>query len=63
MRKHIKTDIPAPLGVNRVEDLMIILQEGPSLECFDPTYAMRLWADQVVQRPGQSKCHRNYKKR
>ena len=63
MLKHIKTDIPAPLAVNRVEDLMIILQEGPSLECFDPTYAMRLWADQVVQRPSQSKRHRNYKKR
>ena len=41
---------------------MWILQEGPPLECFDPTNAMKLWVDHVVQRPAQSKHHRSYKK-
>ena len=34
-----------------------------SQECFDPTKAMKLWADHVVRRTTQSKHHRNYKKR
>ena len=42
---------------------MWILQEGTPLECFDPTNAMKLWVDHVVQRPAQSKHHRNYKKK
>ena len=33
---------------------MRILQEGPLLECFDPTDAMKLLADYVVQRLAQS---------
>ena len=63
MHKHIKRDTRAALGVNRVENLMRISQEGPPLECFDPTNAMKLSVDHVVQRPAQSKCHRNYRKR
>ena len=63
MLKRIKRDTGAALGVNRVENLMRILQEGPPLECFDQTNAMKLWADHVVQRPVQSKRHRDYKKR
>ena len=48
MLKHIKRDTCAALGVNRVENLMRILKEGPPLECFDPTNAMKLWVDHVV---------------
>ena len=40
---------------------MRISQEGPPLEHFDPTNAVKLWADHVVRRPAQSKRHRNYK--
>ena len=61
--KRIKRDTRAALGVNRVENLIGISQEGPPPECFDPTNAMKLWADHVVRRPTQSKSHRNYKKR
>ena len=63
MLKRIKRETRAALGVNRVENLIRILQTGPPLECFDPTNAMRLWADHVVRRPAKSKRHRNYKKR
>ena len=63
MLKCIKRGTCAVQGVSRVENLMRILQGGPHLECFDPTNAMKLWADHVVRRPAQSKCHRNYKKR
>ena len=42
MLKHIKSDTRAALGVNRVENLMRILQEGSPLECFDPTNARKL---------------------
>ena len=63
MLKHIKRDTCAALGVNQVENLMRILQEGPPLKCFDPTNAMKLWVDHVVHRPVQRKCHHNYKKR
>ena len=42
---------------------MRISQEGPPLECFDPTNAMKLWKDHVVRRPAQNKRHRNHKKR
>ena len=62
MLKCIKRDTRAGLGA-RVENLTRILQEGPLLECFDPTDAMKLLADYVVQRLAQSKCHHNYKKR
>ena len=48
MLKRIKRDARATLGVNRVEKLMRISQEGPPLECFDPTNGMKLWADHVV---------------
>ena len=49
MLKRIKRDTRAALGVeNLVENLMRILQEGPPLERFDPTNAMKLWADHVV---------------
>ena len=61
--KCIKRDTCAALSVNWVENLMRISQKGPPLECFDPTNAMKLWANHVVRRPAQSKCHRNYKKR
>ena len=54
MLKCIKRDTRAGLGANRVENLMRILQEGPLLECFDPTDAMKLLADYVVQRLAQS---------
>ena len=54
MLKCIKRDTCAGLGANRVENLMRILQEGPLLECFDPTDAMKLLADYVVQRLAQS---------
>ena len=63
MLKHIKRDTRAALGANRVENLMRISQERPPLECFDLTNAIKLWADHVVRRPGQSKSYRNYKKR
>ena len=63
MLKRIKRDTRAPLGVNRVENLMRISQEGQPLECFDLTNAVKLWADHVVRRPAQSKRHRNYKER
>ena len=63
MLKRIKRDTHAALGVNPVENLMRILQEGPPLECFDPTNAMKLWADHVARRPAQSNHHRIYKKR
>ena len=43
-----KRDTRAALGVNLVENLMRILQEGPPLKRFDPTNAMKLWADHVV---------------
>ena len=58
MLKCIKRDTRAAMGVNRVENLIRISQE-----CFDPTKAMKLWADHVIRRPTQSKRHRNYKKR
>ena len=61
--KRIKRDTRAALGVNWVENLMWISQEGPPLECFDTTIAMKLWADHVVRRPAQSKRYHNYKKR
>ena len=54
MLQCIKRDTCAGLGANRVENLMRILQEGPLLECFDPTDAMKLLADYVVQRLAQS---------
>ena len=63
MFKHIKRDTRAALGVNRVEHLMRISQEGPPLECFDLTNAIKLWADHSVRRPAKSKRHHNYKKR
>ena len=63
MLKRIKRDIRAALGVNRVENLTRISQEGPPLDWFDPNNAMKLWADHVVWRSAQSKRHRNYKKR
>ena len=62
MLKHIKRDTLAALGVNRVDNLTRILQEGPPLESFDPTNAMKLWVDHVVRRLAQSKCHCNHKK-
>ena len=62
MFKHIKRDTRAALGVNRVEHLMRISQEGPPLECFDLTNAIKLWADHPVRRPAKSKRHHNYKK-
>ena len=46
MLKHIKGDTLAALGVNQVENLIRILQEGPN--CFDPINAMKIWADHVV---------------
>ena len=63
MPKRIKKDTCTALGVNRVENLMRILQEGPPLECFYPTNGTKLWADHVVQRPAQCKHHHKYKKR
>ena len=63
MFKHIKRDTRAALGVNRVEYLMRISQDGPPLECFDLTNAMKLWADHPVRRPAKSKRHHSYKKR
>ena len=63
MLKRIKRDTRAALGVNRVENLMRISQEGPPPQCFDATNAMKLWADHVVRRLAQIKRHRNYKKR
>ena len=48
MLKRIKRDIRAALGINRVENVMRILQEGPPLEWFDPNNAMKLWADHAV---------------
>ena len=63
MLKRIKRDTLAALGVNRVDNLMRILQKGPPLESFDPTNAMKLWVDHVVRRLAQSKCYCNYKKR
>ena len=63
MFKHIKRDTRAALGLNRVEHLMRISQEGPPLECFDLTNAIKLWADHPVRRPAKSKRHHNYKKR
>ena len=54
MLQCIKRDTCDGLGANRVENLMRILQEGPLLECFDPTDAMKLLADYVVQRLAQS---------
>ena len=59
MLKCIKRDTYAALGTNQVENLMRIVQEVPPLECFDPTNAMKLWAQYVVQRPAQSKHHHN----
>ena len=63
MLKRTQRDTRALLGVNRVENLMRISQEGQPLECFDLTNAMKLCADHVVRRPAQSKRHRNYKER
>ena len=54
MLQCIKRDTCAGLGANQVENLMRILQEGSLLECFDPTDAMKLLADYVVQRLAQS---------
>ena len=63
MLKRIKRDTRATLGVNRIGNLMRISQDGPPLECFDPTNGMKLWADHVIRRPAQSKRYRNYKER
>ena len=53
--KRIERDTRAARGVNRVENLIRISQEGPPLECSNPTNAENLWADHVAQLPAQSK--------
>ena len=51
---RVKTDSRASLGEKRLNSLIRIVIEGPSLENFDVMAAMNLWANDCIRRPNQS---------
>ena len=62
--KRVKTDSRASLGENTLTSIVRINMEGPSLQDYDPTPAMQLWASSTgtARRPQQSK-RKKYMKR
>ena len=62
--KRVKTDSRASLGEKTLTSIVRINMEGPSLQDYDPTLAMQLWASSTgtARRPQQSK-RKKYMKR
>ena len=55
---RIKTDSRSSLGETRLNSLIRIVMEGPTLETFDAAAAMELWVNDSVRRPNQKPhCH------
>ena len=69
LMNRVKTDNRASLSQSRLNSLLTICMEGPTLAEFNPVPAMTLWADGIQsRRPNQSrrkpyKKHRNRRER
>ena len=53
LMNRVKTDSRASLGESRINSLLRIVMEGPTIDDFDPIPAIDLWATDAVRRPNQ----------
>ena len=60
--KQVKVIERCSLSQKRLESILRIIEDGPSIEDFDPTSAVNLWLAEKGRRPNQSK-RRHYVKR
>ena len=60
--KRVKTDFRASIQNERLEHLLRIVEDGPAIEVYEPTSAMRFWASAAVRRPKQ-RLRKPYKNR
>ena len=61
--KLVKTNIRCSLGVNRLENILRIMEEGRIWETFGPTYVRKKWSTDKVRYTTEEKRSRSHKSR
>ena len=54
---QVKTLQRGSLSQIRLENLLRIAEEGPAIERYDVTPAMKIWANEKVRRPKQTELY------
>ena len=61
--KRVETNFPCSLSLQRLENILRIMEEGPAWEEYDPLPAIELWHSVKQRRPHDEKQKRTYKTR